>query len=167
EPGVIKETGNIHSFYFGSETATQQKLKNLETIFLDAAIEAKYAKNIRQTIWEKFIFISVVASLTTCLNKAIGPILENEDHRLLAKKLVTELRAVAAAKHIILPADIVEKTIATMERMPYEATSSMHSDHLKGGRTEYKSLTEYVVNEGRTLNVSVPEYEKVLSAIHH
>jgi 2-dehydropantoate 2-reductase len=165
EPGVIKENGNIHTFHFGSETASADKLKHLETIFKAAGIDCRAAANIQQTIWEKFIFISVVASLTTFLNKAIGPILENEEHRKLAYQLLTELRAVADAKKTGLPDMIIEKSIATMERMPYETTSSMHSDHLKGGKTEYRSLTEYVVNEGKRLNVPVPEYEKVLKGV--
>lgn len=165
EPGVIKESGNIHSFYFGSASTSVEKLKRFEKILKDAGIDGRYSENIQQTIWEKFIFISVVASLTTYFNKAIGPILENQEYRKRANKLLAEIVEVANAKKIQLPSDIIEKTIATMERMPYETTSSMHTDHQKGGITEYRSLTEYIVNEGNKLNVETPEYKIVLEGI--
>jgi 2-dehydropantoate 2-reductase len=43
--------------------------------------------------------------------------------------------------------------------MPFEATSSMHSDIKNGKLSEVNSLTEYVVNEGKRLNIATPTYE--------
>lgn len=164
EPGVISDGGKIHSLYFGSKT-DDVKLKQFESILLDAGIDCHLKENSEQTIWEKFVFISVVASLTSYLSKPIGPILENEEHRKLAYVLLSEIKAVADAKKITFPSNIIEKTIATMERMPYETTSSMHSDFLKGGRTEYRSLTEYVVELGKGLKVATPLYERILETL--
>ena len=164
EPGIISEGGKIHSLYFGS-LKSDEKLKHFHSILLSAEIDSHLSENITLTVWEKFIFISVVASLTSYLNIPIGPILENENHKQLALKLLTEIKAVAQAQKIILPNTIIEKTLATMERMPYETTSSMHSDFKKGGKTEYRSLTEYVVKLGRDLNVETPEYDKILVAL--
>lgn len=164
EPGVITEGGKIHSLYFGSENKDTQ-LKEFYKLLKEAGIDVHLSENINQTIWEKFIFISVVASLTSYLNLPIGPILENENNRKLADLLLIEIKAVAVAKKIQLPENIIEKTIATMERMPYETTSSMHSDFKKGGKTEYSSLTEYVVKLGKELNVKTPEYEIILETL--
>ena len=164
EPGIIYEGGKIHSLYFGS-VQSDEKLNKFDSILLAAGIDSHLSENITLTVWKKFIFISVVASLTSYLNMSIGPILENENHKQLALKLLTEIKAVAKAQKIILPDTIIEKTLATMERMPYETTSSMHSDFKKGGKTEYRSLTEYVVKLGKDLNVKTPEYEKILAVL--
>ncbi len=164
EPGVIFEGGKIHSLYFGS-ASVDKKLKQFESILLDAEIDCHLSENILQTIWEKFIFISVVASLTSYLDQPIGPILENEAHRKLAHILLLEIKAVANAHQIELATNIIEKTITTMERIPYETKSSMHSDFKKGGKTEYGSLTEYVVKLGKEMKVDTPEYEKILEAL--
>jgi 2-dehydropantoate 2-reductase len=43
--------------------------------------------------------------------------------------------------------------------MPFEATSSMHSDIKNGNLSEVNSLTEYVVSEGKKLNIPTPIYE--------
>lgn len=162
EPGVITEGGKIHSLYFGSEN-NDSRLTEFYKLLKEAEIDVHLSENINQTIWEKFIFISVVASLTSYLNLPIGPILENDSHRKLANLLLFEIKAVADAKKIQLPENIIEKTIATMERMPYETTSSMHSDFKKGGKTEYRSLTEYVVKLGESIGVSTPEYKRILA----
>jgi 2-dehydropantoate 2-reductase len=164
EPGVIVETGNIHSLHFGSESVKEQ-LDQYESIFINAGIDSHLSDNIQQTIWEKFIFISVVASLTSFLNKPIGAILENETHRKLIDSLLAEIKTVAVALNIQLPIDIIERTINIMKRMPYETTSSMHSDFLNNKKTEYRSLTEFVVKKGKEMNIKTPEYSKILQAL--
>ncbi|HEY0031186.1 MAG TPA: 2-dehydropantoate 2-reductase [Bacteroidia bacterium] len=165
EPGIVREIGNIHSFYFGSQTASETKLKQLESILKAATIDCHLSDTILQTIWEKFIFISVVASLTSYLNLPIGAILENEKYRELLHQLLSEVKAVADAKQIGLPEDIINKSIATMERMPFETTSSMHSDFLKGGKTEYRSLTEYVTEAGKKCKIPTPAYNEILKKL--
>ncbi len=164
EPGVITEGGKIHTLHFGSEEKSEQQ-EIFNRILQNAGIESHSSEDIEQTVWEKFVFISVVASITSYLNLAIGPVLEHKEHRKIVQQLLQEITAVAKAKKIRLPENIIEKTLATMERMPYETTSSMHSDFMKGGKTEYRSLTEFVVQEGKRLNVETPEYEKILRAL--
>jgi 2-dehydropantoate 2-reductase len=165
EPGVIKESGNIRSLFFGSPNGSSDKLKQFENIFKEAGINAFLSANIEQTIWEKFLFISTIASLTSYLDLPIGAIVSNDEHRKMLLELMNELKSVATTKGIHFSEDIISKTVAKMEKLPYETTSSMHSDFQKGGRTEYISLTEYVVRSGKELKVKTPQYEKVLSAL--
>jgi 2-dehydropantoate 2-reductase len=161
ELGVIKDTGNIHSLYFGAASGSQNKLKQFENIFIEAGIEAYLSENIEQTIWEKFLFISPLASLTSYFDLPIGAIIENKNHKNILLQLLLELRSVAEAKGIHFAPSIIDSTIDKMERLPFETTSSMHSDFQKGGKTEYRSLTEYVVKLGKELNIETPVYEKI------
>lgn len=163
EPGVVKETGNIHSLYFGSKSAPADKLKQLEKIFLEANIECYLSDNIEEAIWEKFIFISSIASLTSYLDLTIGEILDNENHKRTLKELITEIKSITDIKNIQLSDNIIEKTIEKMKKLPFETTSSMHSDFKKGGRTEYRSLTEYVTLLGEELNIPTPQFDKIVT----
>lgn len=165
EPGVVKETGNIHSLYFGSNRSSTEKLKRFEKIFKDGGIETYLSENIEQVTWEKFLFISTIASLTSFLDKSIGDILSNETHRNTLRELFNELSEIAKARNIQLSEGITEKHIQRMERLPYETTSSMHSDFQKGGRTEYRSLTEYVVKLGKEFKITTPVYSMILSEL--
>jgi 2-dehydropantoate 2-reductase len=165
QPGVIKDSGNIHSLYFGSDSGSKNKLQQFEIILKEAGIDAFLSDNILKTVWEKFLFISPLASLTSYLDLPIGPIIKNEEHKKMLLELINELYDVAKAKDIYFNADIVETTINKMEKLPYETTSSMHSDFQKGGKTEYRSLTEYVVKLGKELNIKTPVYEKILKEL--
>jgi 2-dehydropantoate 2-reductase len=165
QPGVIKDSGNIHSLYFGSDPGSKNKLEQFESILKEAGIDAFLSDNILKTIWEKFLFISPLASLTSYLDLPVGPIIKNKEHKKMLLQLINELCDVANAKGIYFNSDIVETTIGKMEKLPFETTSSMHSDFQKGGRTEYRSLTEYVVKLGKEVGVEIPLYKKIAEGL--
>lgn len=162
EPGVVKATGG-HSFHFGSTSAiSKDKLEKFQKIFTDADINSHLHDDIEKKIWEKYIFISCLASLTSYLDLPIGAIMQDPKHKQTMVDLLKEVKAIADAKKIIFQDRIIPDLIAHMEALDFEATSSMHSDFKKGGKTEYESLTEYVVKLGGSLGVSTPEFDKIL-----
>jgi 2-dehydropantoate 2-reductase len=161
-PGIIQKTGVYHHLFFGSKTVEVSKLKALEAIFEKAHFKSQLVTNIEETVWEKFVFISPLASVTSYLNQNIGQILNHKESRSLFNDLLQEILQLAAAKEIHLPQDIMELTIIKLEKSPHEATSSMHRDYIAGNRTEVASLTEYVVNEGMKFNIRMPTYGMIL-----
>lgn len=160
-PGVVKESGNINVLYFGS-AEDKEKLKQVESIFTSAHINAHVSDNIQQTLWEKFLFISPFATLTSYLNLSLGDILNNVQHEELLRNLMSEIKSIANAKNIHLPENIIEKNINKMKSFAPETTSSMHSDVQKGNRTEFNSLTAYVIELGKEVNVPTPNYDKIV-----
>ncbi|MBP4136810.1 ketopantoate reductase family protein [Flavobacterium geliluteum] len=160
-PGVIRKIGFYEKLFFGSKTATSSKLNELQSIFQQAKIESYLVENIEETVWEKFVFISALASATSYLNQNIGEILSHPESKSLYEALLYEIEAVAKAKELQLPKDIVNQTIIKLEKSPKEATSSMHRDLLAGKNTEVISLTQFVVNEGLKHGVKTPLYEKI------
>lgn len=161
EPGVVKAEGEVHSLFFGSESVSKEKLKRVKKVFIEAGIECYLSETIEQTIWEKFIFISSIASLTSYYNFPIGKILEDKALERVLLELVREAKSVADAKGIKLSEDIIIKTLNKMKRLPFETTSSMQRDFEKGRRTEYQSLTEYVSFMGKRLKVKTPTFDKL------
>lgn len=164
-PGLVKETGNISALYFGSATGTAGKLTQAEDIFKTAGIQATLSGNIRQTIWEKFLFISTIATLTSSLNTSLGAILENNESRSLLFALLGELKTVAEANGVPLPDDIIQATVTKMASLPFATTSSMHSDFQKGKATEVESLTGYVVRLGQQLHLPTPTYDRLYTML--
>ena len=164
-PGIIKKIGSYEKLFFGSKTATISKLKALQSIFENATIESYLVENIEETVWEKFIFISALASATSYLNQNIGGILNNPENKGLYLALLNEITAVALAKGLALPNTIVAKTIAKLEKSPQDNTSSMHRDLLAGNKTEVNSLTKYVVHEGLKYGIATPVYQKILKKL--
>ncbi|MFN7099186.1 MAG: ketopantoate reductase family protein [Flavobacterium sp.] len=164
-PGIIKKIGAFEKLFFGSTTEPISKLERLQSIFINAKIESYLVENIEETVWEKFIFISALASATSYLNQNIGGILNIPSNKELYILLLNEIAAVALAKGIKLPNDIIAQTITKLERTPHNNTSSMHRDFLAGKTTEVKSLTEYVVAEGFKYGIPTPNYQTILNEL--
>ena len=124
-------------------------------VYIGARLSAP--ADIHDRIWRKFFLISLSATLTSYYNQSIGEVLEF--HRSGYEKLGEELYAVAQAQGIHLPQDMIRQVIADQEKMPYDATTSMHTDFRKHKPTELETLTGYVVESGKALHLPVPTYE--------
>lgn len=160
-PGVIRKIGAYEKLFFGSSIAAISKLKALQSIFKNAAIESYLVDAIEETVWEKFIFISALASATSYLNQNVGEILNTDSSRKLYVGLLNEITLIAAVKGLDLPNDIIMQTILKLEKTPHSATSSMHRDVLAGRKFELASLTEFVVEQGLKYEVETPNYRMV------
>jgi 2-dehydropantoate 2-reductase len=164
-PGVIRKLGPFEKLFFGSKDASVSKMNELQSIFKKASIESYLVDAIEETVWEKFIFISALASATSYLNQNIGEILNSASNKTFYVSLLNEIASVAFAKKLALPKDVVEQTILKLEKSPQDATSSMHRDFLAGRNTEVASLTEYVVNEAKRFGVETPMYQMILEKL--
>ncbi len=166
EPGFIRETGNVRKMFFGSVEGNKNKLLSVEKIFRNAGIDATWSQDILSTIWEKFLFISPIATVTSYLDKTIGEVFGDEEGEKLLQKLLVEIKNVADAKGIVLPGDTMKKNIDKMRSLPPGTTSSMHSDFRRGGQTELDSLTGYVIRLADEFGVSVPAYEMMFEKLN-
>lgn len=164
--GVVENSGNIQKLYFGLDNYTRDKLQLFENIFRKANIEATYSDNISKIIWEKFIFLSPTAAATSYYDKCIGEVLEDEESIETLIGLIDEVKLIAKAKQIIVSDDITEQTMKILNSLPYETTSSMHSDFKNNKKnTEWGTLTGYVLEEGLNYNIDTPNYKKIYSVL--
>ncbi|QQS31106.1 MAG: 2-dehydropantoate 2-reductase [Sphingobacteriales bacterium] len=159
EAGVIENDGQFQKIFFGDGTTDNPSLIWLEKTMKEAGIDATYSKNILAVTWEKFIFISPIATATSFFNTSFGPLLK--DHEPTVVQLIDEIIKVARSKGIETPEEIAEKTLNRLRLLPPENTSSMHRDFKANHQTELNSLTGYVVNQAKDLQVETPVYNKV------
>lgn len=83
-------------------------------------------------VWDKFAFISTVATSTSYTDKTYGGVLGDPADRADLDSLLAEFQTVAAAKGIVLSEGIAGKVIAQMERIPADTTTSMQRDFRTG-----------------------------------
>jgi 2-dehydropantoate 2-reductase len=159
-PGVVQESGNICLIYFGGKEKSE-KAEFIETLFREAGIDAHLTEDIDARMWEKFVFISALAASTSYLNAPIGEILKNSEYKKLLDDLVAEIKQLARAKNIGFSEEAIQHKLNALNKVPFEATSSMHTDFSRGSRAELQSLVGYVVEQARALNVPTPVYEKI------
>lgn len=164
--GVIENSGNIQTLYFGLDNIENDKLVMLENLFKEANIEATLSRNISTIIWEKFIFISPTATATSYFDKSIGEVLSDKENYETIMELIEEVKQIAKAKQIIVSEDIIVKTLKKLKSLPFETTSSMHSDFKnKKSNNELQSLTGYVLREGVKYNLETPIYNRTYAAL--
>nr|HMU03785.1 ketopantoate reductase C-terminal domain-containing protein [Saprospiraceae bacterium] len=162
QDGIIENSGNIQKLFFGLNNLEDDRLFFFEDLFKRAGIDATLSQNISTIIWEKFIFLSPIATSTSYFDTCIGDIISDSEKLGKLKTLIEEVKRLAIAKHIHLDDDINEKTLQKLKALPYYATSSMHSDFKKNkAYTELKSLTAYVIDEGRKYNVETPIFRNM------
>jgi 2-dehydropantoate 2-reductase len=164
-PGIVEETAAIHKMFFGAAPAENHKVKQLYDILVQSHDDIFIPENIESVVWEKFVFISPLASLTTYSDQTIGKVLADENRVALLKQLIAEIIAVAQACRISLPENIAGLTWTKITQLPFEATSSMHRDFQAGGKTEVRSLTGHVIDLAKQHGVSVPGYERMLAGM--
>ena len=165
EPGHIAEQTNGYRYLFGSPAADPAKLRRLADVFAAAGIRAWAREDIVRCVWDKFAFISTVATVTSYTDKTYGEVLGTPEYRGWLDELLREFRAVAEAKGCELSEDVEAAVIAQMERIPPETTTSMQRDFRAHRNTELESLTGYLVREGARLGVAVPTYDRMYAGL--
>jgi 2-dehydropantoate 2-reductase len=164
--GVIENSGNIQKLFFGLDNFVNDRLILLERLLNDSNIEASLSENISTVIWEKFIFLSPTATATSYFDKCIGELIDDNEILTTTVALIEEVKQIAKAKQINISDDITEKTLTKLKALPFEATSSMHSDFQANKPTnELESLSGYIIKEGRKYNLETPIYLKLYAEL--
>ena len=166
-PGVVRQVGGTCQLLFGLDDGPVEFYRSLETLLKEAGIKAELSATIAVSLWTKYLFVSPMAGVTSLMGLSFGGVMADEKGKRRVRGLMAEIGHLAAAKGIALPADSVERAIATVERFPYGTRSSMQLDYEKGGRTEMELFIGYAVRSGRLLGVPTPLHDELYSALSH
>lgn len=158
EKGVVKQTGTLKEIIFGSNTAPARDMQTVAGIFGEAGLAATVSPHIDLEIWRKFLFISVMATLTSYYHSPIGEIRGDPAKAVNIQQLMKELQAVAVANGIPITDQLVAVVLERIAGLPAGTTTSMYADFQKGGSTEAEELTGDVVRLGERLGVPTPVY---------
>ena len=165
-PGVIRQTGAMARLIFGELDGTpSSRLQVLLDQCKSAGIEATLHPAILQAIWEKFVMLCTMSGLTTLARQPIGPIRRVPQTRALAEASVRETVAVARAHGVELPSDILERTMAFFDQVPYEVKSSMLQDLEGGRRLEVSWLSGAVARLGAERGIATPVHQTIAAAL--
>lgn len=163
--GVVLVKGATQKLFFGSVPPGAKRLVAFSEYLKEAGIHFECVENIEEVIWKKYIFISSLATITTQLDLSITEMLNNPEHRKTVLKMLEELHAIAKAKGLDLGENIINETIANMEKVPAGSLTSMLRDYRAGQPLEVAALTEFVIKLGRELNVATPIYSQIYHGI--
>jgi len=156
-PGVIRKAGTLERLAFGEFNNNVSKRAQA---FLEACkagdIKADIPPDISLELWQKFVVIVTMSSITSAMRSTIGPIRANPQALGFALDLMREVVAVGRAEGIALEPDFADKRIAHINAMSPDMRASMSLDLELGRPLELPWLAGTVVELGAKRGVPTP-----------
>jgi 2-dehydropantoate 2-reductase len=129
EPGVIEHAGGFASLRFGALQAEQRPvLEAFAAACQRAEVQVELVDDMRRVMWEKFVFLVGMSSLTALTRLPIAVARTTPELRALLQQVMEETAALARAEGVALPEDFVAKQMTVVDSLPAAAKASMAND---------------------------------------
>lgn len=159
EPGVIDYIGTVRKIVFGEafgERVVTDRVSLIRETLAAADIQAEAAADSRIGIWEKFIFLAPIATLTAAARLPIGPAWAQPAFRETFDAAMAEIEALARHAGVSVAADIRAQKMRYLDVSPPAMRSSMMVDITSGRPLELDALAGVVVRRGRAAGIPTP-----------
>lgn len=166
EPGTIQHVGDAPRFTFGAYgSPLGERLEDLRVAFESADLRVQIVDDYPAALWKKFLFIASFGGVGALSRSPAGAWRNISETRRLLVAAFEEVAAVARAKGISCAPELVEETLAFVDRLPATATSSLQRDIMAGRASELESLSGAVVRIGGEVGVPVPVHSTIYGAL--
>lgn len=159
---TISRSGEIlhyspgESIAFGAYHVTPESsalVEQFQHACQNAGVEVRVVPDIATVIWNKFIFLVALSGTTTVVQQPVGVLRTNPRTRLLFIETMQEVITLAKTLGVPLSEDCLEQHVLSVDRMPFDNTSSMFRDRLAGNRLELPWLSGWVASRSKELGL--------------
>jgi len=166
-PAVIRHAGVEPSIDFGEwDGPPSERVLRLKAAFDRCrGVHARTPDSIQAATWEKFLFIAPFGGVGALTRSPAGVFRSLPDTRELLAGMMREIETLARARGVPLRDDVVERTLAFVDALPFGSTASMQRDLAEGRPSELEAQTGAVVRLGRAAGVKTPLHEVAWSAL--
>jgi len=166
EPGVIEHAGGFASLRFGAlRPAQRPALEAFAAACQRAKVQVELVDDMRRVMWEKFVFLGGMSSLTALTRMPIGVVRSDPELRRLLQQVMDEIAALARAEGVALPADFVAKQMTVVDGLPAAAKASMANDLDAGRPLELPWLAGAVVRRSERVGLQAVANRFVAAAL--
>lgn len=162
----IKHVGKLATFFVGGYDIRENKpLEDFCNSVQKIGLKIIFKKNIKEKIWEKFIFLSAYSGMTTFFLKPIGEIFQD---KVLKKKFtdaMLETYNLSKKFGVVFKGDPVEFWLEKIKNMPFNMTSSMHVDFNNNKKLELDWLSGSIEILSKTYNIKCPVHSEIVEGI--
>lgn len=162
-PGVISQEGGDGVIIFGADSRHPDYTgENVKRFFENVGLKYDWQADPRPKIWEKYLFIASFGLVTAYTERSIGAVVANEEYKSMVRDIIGEIYSIAKAKGIVLPEDIIARTLQKAGNFPYEASTSFQRDiENKGPDNEGDLFGGMIIREGKAMGIPTPITELV------
>jgi 2-dehydropantoate 2-reductase len=155
--GVIEHLSSFMTVLTGPVAApTDAVADELVRRLAAAGVDAYLTHEIRQDMWNKFLFIAAFAGSTSLMGTSIGTILQTDGGRERILHLLEETRAVAVAEGYAPPEALMDEYRALLTEEGSPLTSSMLRDIEAGRHTEGDHILGDMLSRARKHDLPAP-----------
>ena len=157
-PGHINHAGADPFINFGElDNNKSERVVSLRRAFEKATgITVKIPPDIQVAIWRKFLLVAPWSGIGAITRAPLGTFLGLPETRQMLQEVMQEVFSVAQARDILLPKDVVDKTLTFMDSLPPSGTASMQRDIMEGRPSELEAQNGAVVRLGQAAGVATP-----------
>ncbi len=131
--GVVVHLNDWHALSFGElDGARSQRIETIASELLNAGFDARVADNIRQEMWEKWVFIATAAGITCLMRASVGDYVAAGAAD-LALGLLNECASIAAAEGFPLREPALDRGRTALTAPDSTLKASMLRD-IEGGK---------------------------------
>ncbi len=165
-PGLIRKVSRFANFTIGDAEGRQTvpPVEEIRRIFNDAGIDVPDCADVRVELWEKFVMMNALSSVTAAARCSIGTARAHSETWALFRTLAEEAAAVGLARGLELT-DTVERVMAMTERMPPDLRASQAHDLEAGRPLEVDWLAGATVRHGAELGMPTPVSAAILALL--
>lgn len=155
--GGIEHMNRLQRLILGTRDSSQQtQAAALHAALMPGGFAPVLSEDIMQDMWEKFVFLTAYAALTTMMRAPVGAILATDDGGALARELLDECVATAAASGFPPRPPAMERAITALTDKTSSGTASMFRDLQRGAPTEHEHVIGNMLARARALGVAAP-----------
>jgi len=166
-PGRIRHAGAEPWIAFGELDGTvTERVRALEAELRRCrALRVEVPPDIKAAMWEKFLFITSIGGVGAVTRVPFGKFRGVPETRAMLEAAMREVLAVARARGVQLGEDAVTRSLALVDGMEAEGTSSMQRDIMAGRRSELDAWNGAVARLGREVGVPTPVHASIYASL--
>ncbi|MBD0370009.1 MAG: 2-dehydropantoate 2-reductase [Pyrinomonadaceae bacterium] len=165
-PGRILSLGETNFIKFAElDNRPSERTRRLLEAFQRAGVRAEVPADIQVAMWEKFIFVAPYGGVGAVTRSPAGVIRTLPETRRMIEKAMREILSVARARHIALADGIVLKTMALLDALDPDSTTSLQRDITAGRPSELEAWSGAVVRLGLEASVETPLNEFIYHSL--
>lgn len=156
-PGEITQQPGPRSFTIGDPDGAQSgRAAPVIAAFRAAGLNAPDCADVRVDLWSKFLFFNAISATTAGARTRIGTVRTTPALWSLFETLARETEALARARGIPLPDDVVARALEMARALPETARASTAHDLEEGRALEVDWLCGAVARLGAACGVPTP-----------
>lgn len=159
EPGVVTFLSGARRFELGDPSRpADARAEPLAELLRSAGLNAVASPDPHSAAWRKMVLVATANSMTGATRAMFGDLITDDRGRAVARALLAEGSAVAAADGADLGPDFATEAFDFLVDVGPGLRSSMLHDVERGRRTEVDTLNGEIVRRGQALGVETPSH---------